>query len=254
MSPKDDHEFEVGRRVAKPPREVETSKIPRPSEPRTPISLATLRELGPRTRLRLALAGGGLLFSIATLATCGGCGKGGPAGADTTAAKHAGGDGSAPLREDTVETDAAALRDMRMWQNAKDGEVEDLATLATHEGAIGLVEATGDPALRRTAIKAMAYARGWAQLPFLARTSIGKDDDEAHLALESTIELAARPRRAEDPEDADELRRGCADLVALARDTARPRSRRVAVIRALRMMPCPPLDDAEALPTDVDAK
>lgn len=229
-----------------------------PSKKRSPVSLATLRDLDPRVRARLrlglALAGGGLLFAVATLATCGGCGKREPAGGDTTAAKHAGGDGSAPLHADIVEADAAALRDMLMWQNAKDGELEDLATLAAHEGAIGLVEATSDPALRATAIKAMAYARGWAQLPFLAKASTGKDDEEARLALESTLELATRPRRAEDPEDSDELRQGCASLVALARDPSRPRPRRVAAIRALRMMPCPPLEDAEALPTDVDAK
>ncbi|MBX3204114.1 MAG: hypothetical protein KF764_03545 [Labilithrix sp.] len=189
---------------------------------------------------------------MALFATCGGCGKRLPAGGAATAAKHAGGDAAAPAS--AAREDAADLRDPRMWESAKDGELEDLATLAAHEGAIGLVEATTDPALRPTAIRAMAYARGWAHLPYLAKAAGGKNDDEARLALESTVELAARPRRAEDPEDADELREGCEGLVGLARDASRPRPRRVLAIRALRMMPCPPFEGGEGLPSDVDAK
>jgi hypothetical protein len=216
------------------------------------MPLRSLRELAPRVRLRLALAGGVVLFAIAALATCGGCGKREPAGGDTTAAKQAGGDGSAPIRG--VEPDAATLRDMRKWESAKDGEEEDLATLAVHEGAVGLVEAASDPALRPTAIRAMGYARGWAQLPFLAKTASAQNDDEARLALDAAVELATRPRRAEDPEDSDELREGCDGLMALARGTSRPRPRRVSAIRALRMMPCPPPTDGKALPSDVDSK
>ena len=100
----------------------------------------------------------------------------------------------------------------------------------------------------------MGYARGWAQLPFLVKTAAAKDDDEARVALDAVLELATRPRRAEDPEDASELREGCDALTALARDTKRPRPRRVAAVRALRMMTCPPLDAGEALPNDVDTK
>ncbi|MCW5834820.1 MAG: hypothetical protein KIS78_20615 [Labilithrix sp.] len=210
------------------------------------------RTLDPRVRLRLALAGGGAVLAVALFATCGGCGKRPPAGDAATAAKQAGGDASAPAPE--AREDAETLRDPRMWARAMEGELEDLATLATHEGAIGLVEATTDPALRPTAIRAMAYAPGWAQLPYLAKAARAKDDEEARLALESTVELAARPRRAEDPEDAEELREGCDGLTGLARNPARPRSRRILAIRALRMMPCPPAADGEALPTDLDAR
>jgi hypothetical protein len=213
-----------------------------------------LKSLHPRVQLRLALAGGGALLAVVLFATCGGCGKRPPAGGDTTAAHAAGDGGDTPASKAAFVQDGAALRDQRMWGHAKDGEEEDLSTLAAHEGPIGLVEAASDPPLRTTAIKAMAYARGWAQLPFLAKVAGGKDDEEARLALDTTVELAARPRKAEDPEDAEELAEGCEALSALARDAKRPRTRRVSAIRALRMMPCPPPKEGEALPTDVDTK
>ena len=223
-----------------------------PERNRSPLSLERLKTLHPRVRLRLALAGGGALLAVVLFATCGGCGKRPPGGGDTTTARALADGGEAPTSKAAFLQDAAALRDERMWTHAKDGEEEDLSTLAAHEGAMGLVEATSDPALRMTAIKAMAYARGWAQLPFLAQAASGKDDEEARLALDVTVELAARPRTAEDPEDAEELAQGCEALSALARDAKRPRSRRVPAVRALRMMPCPPPKEGEALPTDVD--
>jgi hypothetical protein len=143
-----------------------------------------------------------------------------------------------------------------MWTNAREGTVEDLASLATHEGAAGLIEAAAETELRRTALRAMGYARGWAQLPYLARTAAAPDEEEAKIALESTVELAARPRNAEDVEDADELREGCEKLGALARDTARARDRRIVALRALRMMPCPRQsgEAGQDLPTDLDAR
>lgn len=151
-----------------------------------------------------------------------------------------------------AEREAAPVpRDRAAWANAEDGGVEDLATLAVHEGAAGLVEAAEqDPALRATAIRAMAYAHGWAQAPFLAKTAAGKDDDEARAALEALVALGSRPRRAEDPEDAEELADACAQLVALARDGSRGKDRRVPALRALRTMPCPKAE----LPTDLDAR
>ena len=222
-----------------------------PERRRSRSPLERLKRLHPRVQLRLALAGGGALLAVVLFATCGGCGKRPPAGGDTTAAQAADG-GGVPASKAAFVMDGAALRDERMWNHAKDGEDEDLSTLAAHEGAMGLVEATSDPTLRSTAIRAMAFARGWAQLPFLARAASDKDDEEARLALDAVVELAARPRRAEDPEDAEELAQGCELLSTLARDAARPRERRVGAIRALRMMPCPPPKDGEALPTDVD--
>ena len=195
-------------------------------------------------RLRILLAGGAVLaVGVALFASCGGCGHHADGKGATTATPTADGGTSAvdagPIR-------AASL----LWESAKSYEVEDLATLAVQEGAAGLIEAAGDPDLRPVAIRAMAYARGYAQMGFLARTALGKDDVEAGLALDAALDVAARPRRQEDPEDADELKEGCDGLGGLAKDTARPKARRIAAIRVLRMLPCPKAD----VPTDLDAK
>lgn len=214
-----------------------------------------LRDLNPRSRVRIAFAGGALLVAVAMFAACGACGRRSPGGGDTTATANTSTTSAASsVQAKHLAVDASALRDALLWGNAKDGDTEDLMTLAAHEGAMGLVEAADDAALRPTAIRAMAYARGWAQLPLLTKAAAGKSDEEARLALESTIELAARPRRAEDPEDAQELREGCDALVALARDGARTKERRVGALRAVRMMPCPPRKPEDDLPSELDAK
>ncbi|MBS2020755.1 MAG: hypothetical protein JST00_48330 [Deltaproteobacteria bacterium] len=194
------------------------------------------------------------LGGVALFATCGGCGHA-PPGSTTSAAASSSAtstsDASVPARRDEVD---ASQHDPLLWEHAKTGEAEDLSSLAAHEGAVGLIEvASSDVTLKPTALRAMGFARGWAQLPFLVKIASGKSDDEAKLALDATIELAARVRRAEDPEDAEELREGCDGLDKLARDAKSPRVRRVSAIRALRMMPCPPSPVGE-LPSDVDAK
>jgi hypothetical protein len=205
--------------------------------------------------MTVARGASGASRTIATLAcvasvlsACSSCGKT-PTGDPNVAS----GTSSAPVVNRTsVPPDAGpiAVRDVAMWTSARGGQTEDLASLATHEGAIGLVEAAGDPDLRPTALRAMGYARGWAQLPYLARTAAGGDDEPAKIALEATVELAARQRRSEDVEDEAELRDGCEGLGALARDTATTKERRVLALRALRMMPCP----KQELPTDLDAR
>ena len=183
------------------------------------------------------------------VAACSACGKGGGAGGTDVAA----GTSSVPAISRTSfppEAGAAMVRDVAMWTSAREGQTEDLASLATHEGAAGLVEAAADPELRKTALRAMGFARGWAQLPYLARTASEPDDEEARLALASAVELSARRRTTEDVEDATELREGCEKLGALARDAERARERRVLALRALRMMPCP----KQELPADLDAR
>lgn len=179
-----------------------------------------------------------LLLLGGTLAACSGCSRRPSATNEVPSAASVAPDAAPPPR------------DPALWAPAKEGEPEDLAALAVKEGAAGLVEAAGDPSMRPTAIRAMGYARGWAQLPFLAQLAAAPDDGEARMALDAVIELAARPRRSEDPEDAEELKEGCEGLLALAKDDKRPRGRRVSAVRALRMMPCPRAD----LPTDLDAK
>jgi hypothetical protein len=217
---------------------------------RKPWTLGSvLRSNAPRVRTGLAIACGGGLALVVAFAACGGCGRRQAATSGDAATKASGSAESVAPRAAFGDA-SASPRDSTLWANARDGDPEDLATLAAHEGAAGLVEAASDASLRATAIRAMGYARGWSQLPFLSRAAGGKDDNEARLALDATIDLAARARTSEDPEDAEELREGCETLLALARDAARARPRRVAAVRALRMMPCAKTE----LPTDVDAK
>jgi hypothetical protein len=215
--------------------------------------VAFVRGLDPRVA---AVAIVFLLFAVALFAACGGCDRRAANPNDAANPSASGSSSSASSSSKSAPPlmlDAASLRDPLLWGNATSGELEDLASLASHEGAMGLVEATTEPTLRPTAIRAMGYARGWAQLPFLAKTAGGKDEEEARLALDATFELAVRQRRAEDPEDAEELALGCEALNTLARDVTKARPRRVGAIRALRMMPCPPSKQGE-LPTDVDSK
>jgi hypothetical protein len=199
------------------------------------------------TVLRAALA---LLTLTALLvgAACSACGKS-PGGGPNVTPGTSGVVG--PSRTAALpDAGAAAVRDVAMWTAAREGGVEDLASLATHEGAAGLLEASGEAELRPTALRAMAYARGWAQVPYLAQAAATSEDAEARLALGSLVELAARPRRSEDLEDEAELRDGCDKLGALVRDAAQARERRIGALRALRMMPCP----RQELPAELDAR
>jgi hypothetical protein len=145
-----------------------------------------------------------------------------------------------------------------LWTRAKAGDADDLARLADHEGAAGLVaRASEDATWRLAAIRAMAFVDdpgAFEALPLLARAARTGDDAEATAALESAGDLAARPRRAVDPEDAAELREGCDLLLALAKDTQAPRPRRIACVRALRMLADRGCVKAADLPTDLDAR
>jgi hypothetical protein len=185
------------------------------------------------------------------------CGRSAPSGsgastsASTTTATSS---SAAPASSALAPLDGMALD---LWARAKDGEADDLARLANREGGGGLVtRASAEPAWRLTALRAMAYAEEpgvFAEFPWLTRAAKGADEAEANAALESVIDIAARPRRAVDPEDAAELREGCNTLLALAKDAQSPRARRISSIRALRMLVdrgC--VKDAD-IPTDLDA-
>ena len=202
---------------------------------------------------RAAVGAAAILIATLACAACSACGK--KAGGEPTVAPGTASVVANRTSPPLPEAGSVAFRDVAMWTSARtagegQGTTEDLASLANHEGAAGLVEAAADDVLRPTALRAMGYARGWAQVPYLAKTAAGTKDDDAHLALDSLSELAARPRRSEDVEDAEELREGCETLGALARDAARARDRRIGAIRALRMMPCP----KQEIPGDLDAR
>lgn len=145
-------------------------------------------------------------------------------------------------------------RDVELWARATDGGDEDLARLAQREGSAGLVERGADVAKRMTAIRALAYAQDFVALPWLVEIAWGKDDGEATASLDSIAELAARPRRAVDPEDGAELRAGCDRLLALAKSDKLSKERRIVAIRAIRMMADRACATAEEIPTELDAK
>jgi hypothetical protein len=182
--------------------------------------------------------------AIALLAAAA-CGKSGPAS-------------SLAVDETEAEPDAGGLpldpREAAQWGEALQGDPEELMRLADLVGCVGLRERASRPEFRATAIRAMEYCPDYSGLPWLAELAAAKNDVEARTALEAIDELAARPRRATDPEDADELHVGCGSLLALARSTSRPKERRVLAVRALRMLAERGCVRRADIPTDVDAK
>jgi hypothetical protein len=100
----------------------------------------------------------------------------------------------------------------------------------------------------------MAYCTDFSQLPWLADLGAHGAEAEALVALDAIVEQAARVRRATDPEDADELRAGCAALLALGREVAQPKPRRVRAIRALRMLSDRGCVTRKDIPMDLDPK
>jgi len=184
------------------------------------------------------------------------CGK----GKATTAAAPSG--SSATSEVDAVaaaESDDGAVpmdaREGAQWAAAKEGDPEELMRLADLVTCTGLHErSVQQPDLRPTALAAARYCRDFSELPWLAQVGTEGSDADARAALEAIDDLAARPRRSVDPDDADELHTGCAALLTLARTADRPRDRRVLAIRALRMLTDYGCVKRPDIPTDLDAK
>ncbi len=162
-----------------------------------------------------------------------GCGRG----------SHASGAGGSGAGSEESPAEVAGLgpmdeRERAAWASARDGDPEEQMRLADAIACEGLHQRAleGDAGTRAVALRAMRYCRDFGELPWLAQVAAGDDDGEARLALEAIGELAARPRRATDPDDALELHEGCAGLLALARGAKKPRERRVLAVSALRML------------------
>lgn len=137
----------------------------------------------------------------------------------------AAGEGGPPAEEPRL----AAL-----WEQAVDGGADDLARLEAAVGSEGVTASYPYARRRLTALRSLAYAEDLDSFPFLATAATSGTDDEASASLDSVALLLARPRRATDPEDALQVREGCARLVALAKDAARSRSRRIRAVGVLR--------------------
>jgi hypothetical protein len=196
---------------------------------------------------RLAVA---LLLTIA-------CGK----GKATTAAAPSGSGaaGEADAGAAAVESDDGAVpmdaREVAQWAAAKEGDPEELMRLADLVTCTGLRErGVQQPELRPTALAAARYCRDFSELPWLAQVGAEGNDADARAALDAVVDLAARPRRSVDPDDADELHTGCTTLLTLARTADRPRDRRVLAVRALRMLADYGCVKRPDIPTDVDVK
>jgi hypothetical protein len=145
-------------------------------------------------------------------------------------------------------------RERAAWGAADAGEPSELMRLVDVVGCSGLEGRAAVPALRPVAVEAMRYCPDFSELPWLADIAARADDALARAALEAIVDQAARPRRAVDPEDADELHAGCASLLALARSAEQPRPRRVEAVRALRMLSERGCVARSDIPTDLDAK
>ena len=198
--------------------------------------------------MRPAAFGVPALIATFGLAAVAHCGKATSNASAASAARDAALDG--PDADGGEPMDA---REAEAWTRAKAGDEDELIRLATLVGCTGLRERASEPALRRTAIQAMAHCTDFAELPWLVDVGATARDDEALDALDAVVDEAARARRPTDPEDADELHAGCGALLALARAPSAPRPRRVRAVRALRMLVDRGCVKAADIPHDVDA-
>jgi hypothetical protein len=159
-----------------------------------------------------------------------------------------------PGDEDAAGDVPMGERERAAWSDADGGDPAEVLRLVDLVGCAGLRGRASAPELRIVAVKAMRYCPDFSELPWLADLAQNGSDDVAMEALDTVIDQAARPRRAVDPEDADELHAGCAALLSLARSADRPRPRRIGAVRALRMLADRGCVQRADIPTDVDAK
>ncbi|HEY4014426.1 MAG TPA: hypothetical protein VGM06_13885 [Polyangiaceae bacterium] len=145
-------------------------------------------------------------------------------------------------------------REAAQWAAAQQGDAEELMRLEDLVGCEGLRDRSDDPSRRMTALRAMEYCPDFSELPWLADWATQGPDADARAALETIGALAARPRRATDPEDADDLRAGCGALLSLAKSASRPRDRRVRAVHALRMLADRGCVKRTDIPTDFETR
>jgi len=195
-----------------------------------------------------------ILLSLAIAAVVIDCGK---TPTSSVSAASASGSATAGTEHLVSSADAGGPMDAReadAWARAKEGEDEDRMRLADLVGCQGLRERAQGPTLRATAIQSMAFCPDFSELPFLTEVATKGNDNEASAALDAILEQASRPRRATDPEDAEELNVGCSTLLALARSADRPKPRRVKAIDALRMLADRGCAKSADIPSNLDAK
>jgi hypothetical protein len=179
------------------------------------------------------------------------CGKATPPSAPAAPATASAPDGARAPGDDGGPMDE---REEQAWADADGGEPQELIRLTDLVGCETLRERASDATRRAIAVRAMTYCPDFSELPWLADVAANGGDDDAVAALTAVVDQAARPRRATDPEDAEELHAGCGALLALARAADRPRARRVLAVSALRMLADRGCVVRADIPTDLDSK
>ena len=139
-----------------------------------------------------------------------------------------------------------------LWVRASDGTEEDSMRLARALGPEGLVAGASSRATRLVAVRAMAFADGFAGLPWLSELAAGEDVALAKEAVDSAVAMASRGRDQNDPEDAEELRSGCDKLLAIAKNGKHDKIVRIRAVRALRLVADRGCVKIEDIPTDFD--
>jgi hypothetical protein len=191
------------------------------------------------------------LLALALASTIG-CGK---CGSSSSPGKSAGSEGD--LEVESVDAGAPPMdvREAAQWAVAGEGEPAELMRLEDLVGCEGLRERAAERRdLMGVAVRAMQYCSDFSELPWLAEVAGSASDADARAALEAIDDLAARPRRATDPEDAEELHAGCSALLTLARSTSRPKERRALAVRALRMLAERGCVNVADIPVHLDGK
>ena len=163
---------------------------------------------------------------------------------------------AAAVTEEVVTLPPMDEREVAQWAaaSANDGDPDDRMRLVDLVGCIGLRQRAARADLRMTALRAMEYCSDFSELPWLVEVGTTGSDAEANVALDAIVQMAARPLRSVDTEDNDELRAGCATLLALARASDRQKERRVLAIRALRMLAERGCPADGGIPTEFDVR
>jgi len=99
---------------------------------------------------------------------------------------------AAPTASVTIEAPRRA-----MFERARGGETIERVELARREGAAGLCEALGDPAVRSIALDALGYADGTEQLTPLCNVIKDGTEADATRAINAVAMIAARAEGVE---------------------------------------------------------
>ena len=181
-------------------REARRGPEARAAEPRSLRGLSARRRcasVAPLAPLGWAARGGRHAGEASSRVTCGG------------ARRPARPDGAAARRGDAGRC-AEDPRIAELWARAKDGDADDLARLADREGTTVSTEALADPPPADGPARRSASRTTSRRSPLAGGRGHERDGRGGGRRAGERATLASEPRRAMDPEDALEIREGCA--------------------------------------------